>query len=506
MQNKPATVTATPDVSSVLSTDSIPLADWLTLSLRYQVIPLQFDEQTIYLGVSEQSDREAVSVFRFATGKAVITQYWDPQRLQKALLQLQIQPNLEQLQRLITDKVATEHSYPTTIPIESVASLENEPLVRFIDDTLQQAINQQASDIHFEPGAEHYRVRFRIDGLLQMNPHTPPVALAARIAARLKIISGLNIAECRLPQDGQLMLQLPHNSQKISLRISTLLTRWGEKVVLRLLDNQQPLLTLTQLGMPFAIEQQYRQALGAPQGLVLVTGPTGSGKTITLYSGLQLINRPEINICTVEDPIEISLPGINQLQIHPKIGLTFERSLRGILRQDPDVLMIGEIRDRETALIAIKAAQTGHLVLATLHTNSAVAAITRLLQLGVARYPLASVLHLVIAQRLLRKCCQSCHGLRQIVSNACQQSKTLTDEPHACPDCHQGYQGRVAIYQALGITPEITEAILQNANETVLKRLAQQQGMQALSVTAQQLIQQGITTPEEQQRVLGQSD
>lgn len=197
MQDKQATVTATPDVSFMISTDSAPFTDWLTLSLRYQVIPLQFDEQTIYLGVSEQSDREAVSVFRFATGKAVITQYWDPQRLQKALLQLQIQPNLEQLQRLITDKVATEHSYPTTIPIESVASLENEPLVRFIDDTLQQAINQQASDIHFEPGAEHYRVRFRIDGLLQMNPHTPPVALAARIAARLKIISGLNIAECR---------------------------------------------------------------------------------------------------------------------------------------------------------------------------------------------------------------------------------------------------------------------------------------------------------------------
>ncbi len=275
-------------------------------------------------------------------------------------------------------------------------------------------------------------------------------------------------------------------------------------MVLRLLDGHQRTLTIEQLGMPPTVEQQYRAALASPQGLILVTGPTGSGKTITLYSGLQQLNRPENNLCTAEDPIEIPLSGINQVQIHPKAGLTFDTVLRALLRQDPDVIMLGEIRDRTTAEMAIKAAQTGHLVLSTLHTHSATAALTRLLQLGIARYQLAAALTLIIAQRLLRRLCPHCHSAAAHHREQPLPPLLPAEASQICPHCHGGYQGRLGLYEALVITPEITAALLQGASDAAIMQLARQQGMQTLAEAAHPLILAGVTTTAELQRVLGQ--
>lgn len=494
-----------PDEATELSPAGHPRY-WMALSLRYRVLPLLVDETTLTLVISEQSDSQAVPAFHFVTGKLINTIHWDHRRLQAALAQLQAQPTRHDLQQLLQQQPPAE--IPLHESLDSLSNLDHEPLIQFINSTLHSAIAQQASDIHFEPYAACYRVRLRIDGVLHESPLVPPPALAPRIAARLKIISGLNIAECRLPQDGRFTVLLPGTHQTVALRVATLPTRWGEKVVLRLLDGHHRTLTIEQLGMPPTVERQYRTALASPQGLILVTGPTGSGKTITLYSGLQQLNRPENNLCTAEDPIEIPLSGINQVQVHPKVGLTFDTVLRALLRQDPDVIMLGEIRDRTTAEMAIKAAQTGHLVLSTLHTHSAAAALTRLLQLGIARYQLASALTLIIAQRLLRRLCPYCHS-----AAAHHQEQPLPPllpaeasqiDPQHCPHCHGGYQGRLGLYEALVMTPEITSALLQGASETAIAQLARQQGMQTLAEAAHPLVLAGVTTTAELQRVLGQ--
>lgn len=477
----------------------------MALSLRYRALPLSVDESTLTLVISEQSDSQAVSAFRFVTGKPITTLRWDHRRLQAALAQLQAQPTLHDLQQLLRQQPPAESSLNESL--DSLFNLDHEPLIQFINSTLHNAIAQQASDIHFEPYAAYYRVRLRIDGVLHESPLVPPPALAPRIAARLKIISGLNIAECRLPQDGRFTVPLPGSDKTVALRVATLPTRWGEKVVLRLLDGHHRMLTIEQLGMPPMVERHYRTALATPQGLILVTGPTGSGKTITLYSGLQQLNRPENNLCTAEDPIEIPLSGINQVQIHPKAGLTFDTVLRALLRQDPDVIMLGEIRDRTTAEMAIKAAQTGHLVLSTLHTNSAAAALTRLQQLGVARYQLASALTLIIAQRLLRRLCPYCRSAapyEEQPRSPLLPAESIPIYSQHCPHCHGGYQGRVGLYEALVITPEITAALLQKASDTAIVQLARQQGMQTLAEAARPLLLAGVTTTAELQRVLGQ--
>jgi type II secretory ATPase GspE/PulE/Tfp pilus assembly ATPase PilB-like protein len=478
---------------------------FMALSLRYRVLPLTLDETTLTLVISEQSDIQAVPAFRFVTGKPINTIHWDHRRLQAALAHLQAQPTRHDLQQLLQQQPQAEAQLND--PFDSLSNLDHEPLIQFINSILHSAIAQQASDIHFEPYATCYRVRFRIDGVLHESPLVPPPALAPRIAARLKIISGLNIAECRLPQDGRFTMPLPGSDKTVALRVATLPTRWGEKVVLRLLDGHQRTLTIEQLGMPPRVEQQYRAALTCPQGVILITGPTGSGKTITLYSGLQHLNQSERNICTAEDPIEIPLMGINQVQIHPKAGLTFEIILRALLRQDPDVIMLGEIRDQITADMAIKAAQTGHLVLSTLHTNSAAAALTRLQQLGVARYQLASAITLIIAQRLLRRLCPYCRSAaphQEQPLPPLPPAKTIQIDPEHCPHCHGGYQGRVGLYEALVITPEIAAALLQGASDTAIMQLARQQGMQSLAEAARPLLLAGVTTTAELQRVLGQ--
>jgi protein transport protein HofB len=366
--------------------------------------------------------------------------------------------------------------------------MQEEQLIESIDKLLLEALNKRASDIHFEPYQHSYRIRMRIDGVLH-DMLSPPLALAKQITARLKIMSQLNIAEHRLPQDGQLIIE------RYTMRISTLPVMNGEKIVLRVMDNHESELTINDLGLTDADLLTFKQILDYPQGLILVTGPTGSGKTVTLYSGLKRLNKTERNICSVEDPIEIPLEGINQTAINLKAGLTFAIVLRALLRQDPDVMMVGEIRDHETAEIAIQAAQTGHLVLSTLHTNSSVEAITRLKQMGIENYLLSSSLKLIIAQRLVRKLCPHC----KVVAN----DLVMFDNEHVphylssgCSNCIGGYKGRIGLYELLVITPEIQQQIL--ANQAILSS-----NMISLKKAGQKLVKQGMTTLAELNRVLG---
>ena len=366
--------------------------------------------------------------------------------------------------------------------------IQEDKVVESVDKLLLSALEKRASDIHFEPYQHNYRIRMRIDGVLQ-NMQMPPLSLAKQISARLKVMANLNIAEYRLPQDGQLLIN------NYAMRIATLPVINGEKIVLRVMDNHESELTIDDLGLNEQDLITFKQILDYPQGLILVTGPTGSGKTMTLYSALKRLNKTECNICSVEDPIEIPLEGINQTAINLKAGLSFSVILRALLRQDPDVMMIGEIRDHETAEIAIQAAQTGHLVLSTLHTNSSVEAIVRLNQMGIKNYLLSSSLKLVIAQRLVRKLCQYC----KVVAS----ELTLIDNqpsPHfiamGCEKCVGGYLGRIGLYELLIITPEVQQQILNNQPISSKNRVN-------LMQAGYQLVQQGITTLAELNRVLG---
>ena len=366
--------------------------------------------------------------------------------------------------------------------------IQEDKVVESVDKLLLSALEKRASDIHFEPYQHNYRIRMRIDGVLQ-NMQMPPLSLAKQISARLKVMANLNIAEYRLPQDGQLVIN------NYAMRIATLPVINGEKIVLRVMDNHESELTIDDLGLNEQDLITFKQILDYPQGLILVTGPTGSGKTMTLYSALKRLNKTECNICSVEDPIEIPLEGINQTAINLKAGLSFSVILRALLRQDPDVMMIGEIRDHETAEIAIQAAQTGHLVLSTLHTNSSVEAIVRLNQMGIKNYLLSSSLKLVIAQRLVRKLCQYC----KVVAS----ELTLIDNqpsPHfiamGCEKCVGGYLGRMGLYELLIITPEVQQQILNNQPISSKDRVN-------LMQAGYQLVQQGITTLAELNRVLG---
>ena len=357
--------------------------------------------------------------------------------------------------------------------------IQEDQIVESVDKLLLSALEKRASDIHFEPYQHNYRIRMRIDGVLQ-NMQMPPLTLAKQISARLKVMANLNIAEYRLPQDGQLVIN------NYAMRIATLPVINGEKIVLRVMDNHESELTIDDLGLTEQDLITFKQILDYPQGLILVTGPTGSGKTMTLYSALKRLNKTECNICSVEDPIEIPLEGINQTAINLKAGLSFSVILRALLRQDPDVMMIGEIRDHETAEIAIQAAQTGHLVLSTLHTNSSVEAIVRLNQMGIKNYLLSSSLKLVIAQRLVRKLCQHC----KVVAS----ELTLIDNqpsPHfiamGCEKCVGGYLGRIGLYELLIITPEVQQQILNDQPISPKNRVN-------LMQAGYLLVQQGITT------------
>ena len=386
--------------------------------------------------------------------------------------------------------------------------VDETPIVRFVNKVLIDAIKQGASDIHFEPYEENYRVRFRTDGVLR-EVVKPPRNLSARLAARLKVMSQMDISERRVPQDGRIQMKLSRK-RAIDFRVNTLPTLFGEKIVLRILDPSSAKLGIDALGYEDEQKELYLRALNQPQGMILVTGPTGSGKTVSLYTGLNILNTQERNISTAEDPVEINLEGINQVHVNPKVGLNFAEALRSFLRQDPDIIMVGEIRDLETAEIAIKAAQTGHLVLSTLHTNSAAETITRLLNMGVPAFNVATSVDLIIAQRLARRLCQDCSVAADDIPHEILLQEGFTEEmleganimkAVGCDQCRDGYKGRVGVYEVVRVTQKLANLILEQGNSLQIKQAADDEGFNDLRKSALLKVAQGLISLEEANRI-----
>ncbi|MGR5152709.1 type IV-A pilus assembly ATPase PilB [Photobacterium swingsii] len=477
--------------------------------LRHRVIPLKLTETTLFLGTSDPTNVAAQDEFRFATGKQVEPLLLSNKQLESAIRRLYgsdvgetshqrgiSEDDLDQLVDLSEGEIEQENDL----------SQDTAPVTRYINQVLLDAVRKKASDIHFEPYEKFFRIRFRCDGLLHQYS-SPPAHLSRRLSTRLKVMSKLNIAERRQPQDGRIKLKLSP-TVTVDLRVSTLPTLWGEKVVLRILDSTSASLNIDMLGYNQQQKVAYLAALQQPQGMILMTGPTGSGKTVSLYTGLKILNTDERNISTAEDPVEINLPGINQVHINNQAGLGFADALRSFLRQDPDVVMVGEIRDIETAAIAVKAAQTGHLVLSTLHTNSAAETLTRLTNMGVEDFNLASSLSLIIAQRLARRLCNACKQPHPLSNMHRERLAIPTDaelyqaNEQGCDDCNKGYLGRVGIYEVMTFSRELAEALMAKATTLQLEEIACQQGMQTLNQAGIEKLCQGTTSLTELQRVL----
>ena len=394
-------------------------------------------------------------------------------------------------------------------PQEAVAGTDADdaPVVKFVNKMLLDAIKKGSSDLHFEPYEKMYRVRFRTDGVLH-EAARPPVQLVSRISARLKVMSNMDISERRKPQDGRVKLKVS-KTKSIDFRVNTLPTLWGEKIVMRILDSSSAQMGIDALGYEDVQKELYLQALKQPQGMILVTGPTGSGKTVSLYTGLNILNTEDINISTAEDPVEINLEGINQVNVNPRQGLDFSQALRAFLRQDPDVIMVGEIRDLETAEIAIKAAQTGHMVMSTLHTNSAAETLTRLRNMGVPAFNLATSVNLIIAQRLARKLCSKCKRVHEVPREALLAEGFKEEEigsftlyqPIGCEDCNAGYRGRVGIYEVVKITPALQQMIMEEGNSIEIAARMRKEGFNDLRRSGLVKAMQGITSLEEINRV-----
>ncbi|EKB1971231.1 type IV-A pilus assembly ATPase PilB [Vibrio parahaemolyticus] len=479
------------------------------LITRHNALPLHRTPSTLLLAVADPTNQQAEDDFRFAIGLQVELVLADFRELSAAI------------RRLYGRALGKERSQIKEINQEELASLvdvgadeidniedlsqDESPVSRYINQILLDAVRKGASDIHFEPYEKMYRVRLRCDGIL-IETQQPPNHLSRRLSARIKILSKLDIAERRLPQDGRIKLKLNQDTA-IDMRVSTLPTLFGEKIVLRLLDSSSASLDIDKLGYSEQQKQLYLEALRRPQGMILMTGPTGSGKTVSLYTGLNILNKPEINISTAEDPVEINLSGINQVQVQPKIGFGFAEALRSFLRQDPDVVMVGEIRDLDTAEIAIKASQTGHLVLSTLHTNSAAETIIRLSNMGVESFNLASSLSLIIAQRLARKLCPYCKQPQEHTVQLQHLGIQTTDNifranPDGCNECTHGYSGRTGIYEVMRFDESLSEALIKGASVHELEKLAIANGMSTLQMSGIEKLKQGITSFSELQRVL----
>jgi type IV pilus assembly protein PilB len=388
------------------------------------------------------------------------------------------------------------------------SDIDDAPIVRFVNKVMVDAIKKGASDIHFEPYEKHFRIRLRQDGVLAEIAR-PPVALAGKVAARLKVMARLDIAERRIPQDGRIKMKLSKN-RAIDFRVNTCPTLFGEKVVCRLLDPSSAQLGIDALGYEEHQKKLYLDTLAKPYGMILVTGPTGSGKTVSLYTGLNILNTADRNISTAEDPVEINMAGINQVNVNPKVGLTFAAALRAFLRQDPDVIMVGEVRDLETAEIAIKAAQTGHLVLSTLHTNDAPKTLTRLVDMGVKPYAIASSVSLIIAQRLARRLCPNCKEPVDIPAEALKKEGFTQAEieagitifgPKGCSQCTMGYKGRVGIYQVMPVTETLGRIIMEGGNAMQIAETAKKDGVADLRQSALKKVKDGLTSLEELNRV-----
>lgn len=479
------------------------------LIIKHHALPLFKRGKRLFVAVSDPTNLVALDEFQFHSKLTVEAVLVEDQKLSKFIekvLDEQESQSLAEFDDADLDNLDIDSGESDTAEDEKVDS-DDAPIVRFVNKILLDAIKKGASDLHFEPYEKNYRVRFRIDGILH-EVSSPPSNLSTRIAARLKVMSRLDISERRVPQDGRIKLKLSKN-KAIDFRVSTLPTLFGEKIVMRILDPSSAMLGIEVLGYEEDQRTLYENALFKPQGMVLVTGPTGSGKTVSLYTGVNMLNEPERNISTAEDPVEINLDGVNQVNVNPKAGLDFASALRAFLRQDPDVILVGEIRDLETAEIAIKAAQTGHMVLSTLHTNSAPETLTRLVNMGVAPFNIATSVNLVIAQRLARRLCSNCKQPIEVPEEAQldfgfskEQVGTFEIyEPVGCDNCTQGYKGRVGIYQVMPVSEEMGRIIMEGGNAIDIADQAKKEGVNDLHKSGLLKVMQGVTSLEEINRV-----
>lgn len=479
---------------------------------KHRVLPLYKRGNRLYLAVSDPTNITAIDEVKFHTGLSTDIIIVDETKLSPAIDQFIDQMEggtalLDMLDVADLDSLNVEIQEQQADTAE-VDNSDETPIVRFVNKILLDAIRTGASDIHFEPYEKIYRIRLRTDGILR-EVARPPINLAPRIASRLKIMSQMDISERRLPQDGRIKMKLSR-TRDIDFRVNTLPTLWGEKLVLRILDPSSAQMGIDALGYEEEQKALFMQGLAKSQGMILVTGPTGSGKTVSLYTGLNLLNTPETNISTAEDPVEINLEGINQVAVNARIGLSFATALRSFLRQDPDIIMVGEIRDLETAEIAIKASQTGHLVLSTLHTNSAPETLTRLRNMGVPSYNLATSVSLIIAQRLCRRLCSYCKQPMKLPENAMLEAGFQPDQlesltlfgPAGCDACTQGYKGRVGIYEVVPVTDGIARIIMQDGNSIEIADQARKEGFNNLRQSALLKVAQGLTSLEEANRVI----
>ena len=491
---------------------SIP-EDFLNKKLieKHRCLPLFKRGNRLYIGTSDPTNIAALEDFQFSAGLHAEAILVEEDKLAKALEKI-LEVDISGLDLGGMDEAALANIEITDTDRRNEESAgessDDAPIVIYINKILTDAIRKGASDLHFEPYEKRYRIRFRIDGILH-EVSEPPISLAGRLSARLKVMSKLDIAERRVPQDGRIKMKLSR-TKSIDFRVSTLPTLWGEKIVMRILDSSSAQLGIEKLGYEPDQEKLYLEMLAKPQGMILVTGPTGSGKTVSLYTGLNILNTEERNISTAEDPVEINLEGVNQVHINLKAGLTFASALRSFLRQDPDVVMVGEIRDLETAEIAIKAAQTGHLVLSTLHTNSAAETLTRLINMGVPGYNIASSVNLIIAQRLARRLCPECkqaevipeHELLRLGFAQAQITQGFTTfKPVGCEHCSAGYKGRVGIYEVMKMSDEIARTIMEGGNSLQIASQAKAQGMRDLRQSGLLKVIHGVTSIAEVNRV-----
>ncbi|MPQ71292.1 MULTISPECIES: type IV-A pilus assembly ATPase PilB [unclassified Pseudomonas] len=476
---------------------------------QHHVLPLWRRGNKLFVGISDPSNHQAITDIQFSTGLTTEAILVEDDKLADAIDKFfDSSSGFEEMGDVDLDGLDIE-SVDENKKHEQIAGqdADDAPVVRFVNKMLLDAIKGGSSDLHFEPYEKIYRVRLRTDGILR-EVARPPIHLATRIAARLKVMASMDISERRKPQDGRIKMRIS-KTKAIDFRVNTLPTLWGEKVVMRILDPSSAQMGIDALGYEPDQKALYMAALKQPQGMILVTGPTGSGKTVSLYTGLNILNTVDINISTAEDPVEINMEGINQVNVNPKQGLDFAQALRSFLRQDPDVIMVGEIRDLETAEIAIKAAQTGHMVLSTLHTNSAAETLTRLHNMGIPGFNIATSINLIIAQRLARKLCSHCKKEIDIPEEALIKEGFPPDkigtfkiyEPVGCELCNGGYKGRIGIYEVVKNTADLQRLIMAEGNSIEIATQMRKDGFNDLRTSGLQKAMQGLTSLEEVNRV-----
>ncbi|WP_421683620.1 type IV-A pilus assembly ATPase PilB [Stutzerimonas urumqiensis] len=495
---------------SVLDKDNQP-KDAVSEKLvrQHRVVPLWKRGNKLYIGVSDPANHQAVTDIQFSTGLTTEAILVEDDKLGEAIDKLYDSgaTGLEDLGDVDLDGLEVSAAKDDDKEDQPGGDADDAPVVRFVNKMLLDAIRGGSSDLHFEPYERAYRVRLRTDGILH-EVARPPIQLAPRISARLKVMAGLDISERRKPQDGRIKMKVS-KTKAIDFRVNTLPTLWGEKIVMRILDPTSAQMGIDALGYEENQKELYMNALRQPQGMILVTGPTGSGKTVSLYTGLNILNTVDVNISTAEDPVEINLEGINQVNVNPRQGMDFAQALRAFLRQDPDIIMVGEIRDLETAEIAIKAAQTGHMVMSTLHTNSAAETLTRLRNMGVPAFNIATSVNLIIAQRLARKLCGTCKKELDVPREALlregfPESAIGTFKiygPVGCDNCKGGYRGRVGIYEVVKITPALQRIIMEDGNSIDIASQMRKDGFNDLRTSALLKAMQGVTSLEEVNRV-----